>query len=86
MIDQDALVAALETRRIAGAFLDPTEPEPLPPGHPLWRTPNTLLSMHLAGRSQAGMYRRAARLFLDNLAAFLAGRPMRNTVDLTIGY
>jgi phosphoglycerate dehydrogenase-like enzyme len=86
MIDQAALVAALEAHGIAGAFLDPTEPEPLPPDHPLWRTPNTLLSMHLAGRSQAGMYRRAARLFLDNLAAFRAGRPMRNIVDLGAGY
>jgi len=86
LIDQEALVAALEARQIAGAFLDPTEPEPLPLLHPLWRTPNTLLSMHLAGRSQAGMYRRAARLFLDNLVAFRTGRPMRNIVDLGAGY
>ena len=86
MIDQGALIAALEAHRIAGAFLDPTDPEPLPPDHPLWRAPNAILSMHLSGRSQTRMFQRAARLFLDNLAAFRAGRPLRNTVDLDAGY
>ncbi len=86
MVDQDALVAALASGSIGGAFLDPTDPEPLPADHPLWQAPNTLVTMHLSGRSQTTMFRRGAELFLANLAAFTAGRPMRNVVDLGEGY
>ena len=86
MVDQDALVEALEKRRIAGAFLDTVTPEPLPPEHPLWSAPNAIFSMHLSGRSQSRMFLRGAKLFGENLAAFLAGRPMRNVVDLDAGY
>jgi hypothetical protein len=42
--------------------------------------------MHLSGRSQTTMFQRGAALFLDNLDAFIAGRPMRNVVDLDAGY
>ena len=86
MIDQDALIAALTARRIAGAFLDTVHPEPLPPEHPLWSAPNVIHSMHLSGRSQTKMFLRAAALFLDNLDAFVAGREMKNVVDLEAGY
>lgn len=86
MVDQEALIQALEKRRIAGAFLDTVTPEPLPPEHPLWTAPNTLHSMHLSGRSQTKMFQRAAALFLDNLDAYLTDRPMRNVVDLDAGY
>ncbi len=86
MIHQDALVAALTAGTIGGAFLDPTDPEPLPADHPLWTAPNCMISMHLSGRSQTGMFRRAAALFLDNLAAFRDGKPMRNVADLDAGY
>ena len=86
MIDQQALVAALESGGIASAFLDPTDPEPLPPGHPLWTAPNCMISMHMSGRSQTRMFQRAAALFLDNLHAFVAGKPMRNVADLDAGY
>ena len=86
MIDDDALLAALTEGRIGGAFLDPTNPEPLPPAHPLWSAPNCLISMHLSGRSQTKMFRRAAALFLDNLRAFVAGQPLRNVADLDAGY
>ncbi len=86
MIDQDALIAALKARTIAGAFLDPTEPEPLPADHPLWDAPNAIISMHLSGRSQTKMFVRAAALFLRNLDAFMGGRPMENIVDLAAGY
>lgn len=86
MIDQDALIAALTARRIGGAFLDTVTPEPLPADHPLWTTPNVLHSMHLSGRAQTTMFQRAGALFLENLGAFLAGRPMRNVVDLDAGY
>lgn len=86
MVDQEALIDAVSSGRIAGAFLDTVHPEPLPPGHPLWNTPNILHSMHLSGRSQTNMYGRAAALFVDNLDAFLSGRPMKNVVDLDAGY
>ncbi|HEX8445821.1 MAG TPA: D-2-hydroxyacid dehydrogenase [Sphingomonas sp.] len=86
MIDQPALIAALEAGTIAGAFLDPTDPEPLPADHPLWRAPNIMISMHLSGHSQTSMFQRGAALFLENLSAFLAGKPMRNVVDLDMGY
>ncbi len=86
MVDQDALVAALRSGAIAGAFLDPTDPEPLPTGHPLWTAPNCMISMHMSGRSQTKMFQRGAALFLDNLKAFVAGQPMRNVADLDAGY
>ena len=86
MIDDDALLDALHARRIGGAFLDPTNPEPLPPEHPLWTAPNCMITMHLSGRSQTKMFRRAAALFLENLHAFRAGQPMRNVADLDAGY
>lgn len=86
MVDQEALIRALNHGAIAGAFLDTTEPEPLPPDHPLWTAPNVIHSLHLSGRSQTTMFQRAGRLFLENLAAFVAGRPLANVVDLTAGY
>ena len=86
MVDQDALIAALTARRIAGAFLDTVDPEPLPADHPLWTAPNVLQSMHLSGRSQTKMFQRAAALFVKNLEAYLAGGPMQNVVDLEAGY
>lgn len=86
MIDEAALLDALGARKIAGAFLDPTHPEPLPPEHPLWSAPNCLITMHLSGRSQTKMFPRAAALFLRNVDAFVNGRPMENVVDLDAGY
>ena len=86
MIDKAALIAALNACRIAGAFLDTVDPEPLPADDPLWSAANAIHSMHLSGRSQTKMFQRAAALFLENLDAFRAGRPMRNTVDLAAGY
>ncbi len=86
MIDDGALIAALNDGTIAGAFLDPTTPEPLPADHPLWSAPNCIVTMHLSGRSQTRMFQRAAALFLDNLAAYRAGKPMRNVADLDAGY
>ena len=86
MIDDQALLTALRDGVIGGAFLDPTHPEPLPPEHPLWTAPNCMITMHLSGRSQTRMFQRGAALFLDNLDAFRAGRPMRNVADLVAGY
>lgn len=86
MVDQDALMDALKKRRIGGAFLDTVDPEPLPPEHALWKATNAIHSMHLSGRAQNTMFQRGADLFLRNLDAFLAGKPMENVVDLDAGY
>ena len=86
MIDEAALLDALHGRKIAGAFLDPTNPEPLPSDHPLWSAPNCMITMHLSGRSQTKMFPRAAALFLRNIHAFRDGRSMENVVDLDAGY
>ena len=86
MIDNDALVSALRSGRIGGAVLDPTDPEPLPQGHPLWTAPNAIVTMHLSGQSQTKMFQHASELFLKNLDAYLHGQPMTNVADLAAGY
>ncbi len=67
VIDQPALVAALREKTIAAAFLDVTDPEPLPPDNPLWGLDNCHISMHLSGRSQTQLFARNAERFLENL-------------------
>lgn len=86
LIDQDALIEVLKAGRIAGAHLDVTDPEPLPPDHPLWDAPNAAITMHLSGRAQTRMFQRAAALFLDNLARYRSGEALINEVDLDLGY
>lgn len=86
VVDQDALLAALDARRLGGAFLDVCTPEPLPPGHPLWHAPNTQITMHLSGHAQTAMFRRAVERFLVNLERWHHGEPVAPMVDLTLGY
>lgn len=85
-VDQDALIAALKAKSIAGAFLDVTTPEPLPADHELWTLPNVQISMHLSGRAQTGMFKRSAALFADNLGRYARGETLINEVDLALGY
>jgi len=86
LIDQPALIEAVKAGRIAGAFLDVTDPEPPPVGDPIWSTPNILMTSHSSGRSQTRMYERASDLFVDNLARYRAAQPLRNLVNLELGY
>lgn len=86
VVDQDALIAALEEKRIGGAFLDVTTPEPLPADHVLWGVPNAHVTMHLSGRAQDRMFGRAAQRFLANLQRFQKGEPLEHAVDLSRGY
>lgn len=86
LIDQPAPVAALHEKRIAGAFLDVTRPEPLPADDPLWTAPNCTVTMHLSGRSQTSMFRRGAERFVANLGHYVAGEPLDHVVDLSLGY
>jgi phosphoglycerate dehydrogenase-like enzyme len=86
VIDTDALLAAIDEQRLGGAFLDVTDPEPLPPEHPLWRRENVHISMHLSGRSQETIFQKGAERFLANLDRFMRGDPLEHVVDLTAGY
>ena len=85
VVDEAALVEALEGRRIRGAALDVFETEPLPPGHPLWRLPNVLVSPHCAD-NVPGWVESAMRVFLRNLERFRAGEPFPHAVDKRRGY
>ena len=86
VVDQLAVAQALRNGTIAHAFLDVTEPEPLPPGHELWGLPNAHITMHLSGRSQSRMFERAAERFLANLQRYRNGEPLTHQVDLVAGY
>jgi phosphoglycerate dehydrogenase-like enzyme len=86
VVDQDALVSALRAKQIGTAFLDVTEPEPLPADHPLWSLDNAHVTMHLSGRAQDKMFVRSAQRFLVNLARYRAGEPLLHQVDLALGY
>ena len=85
VVDEAALVEALERGRIRGAALDVFETEPLPAGHPLWRLSNVLLSPHSADHVP-GWVDEAMRVFLRQLERFRRGEPLRNVVDKTVGY
>ena len=86
VIDQDALVTALEAGAIGGALLDVTTPEPLPPEHPLWTLDIAQVTMHLSGNAQTLMFQRAATRFLANLERYRVGEPLTPMVDYAAGY
>ena len=86
VVDQDALVAALQAKHIGAAFLDVTTPEPLPTDHPLWSLDNAHITMHLSGRAQDKMFIRSAERFLQNLKRYRAGEPLSPLVNLDLGY
>jgi phosphoglycerate dehydrogenase-like enzyme len=86
VVDQDALVAALEAKSIGGALLDVTTPEPLPVDHPLWSLDNVQVTMHLSGRAQSKMFVRSAERFVENCRRYLAGEPLSPIFDPTRGY
>jgi phosphoglycerate dehydrogenase-like enzyme len=78
-VDQEALLAALNSGALAAAWLDVTEPEPLPPGHPLLRAPSCFITPHIAG----GHWKESETLvrhFLDNFGRFLDGSALRDRV------
>ncbi|MDB5291480.1 MAG: putative 2-hydroxyacid dehydrogenase [Phycisphaerales bacterium] len=79
-IDQPALVETLQQRKIAGAYLDVMDPEPLPPEHPLWSLPNCYITPHTAG-GQAAEFHRLVEHFADNLDRFVVGKELRDRVD-----
>jgi phosphoglycerate dehydrogenase-like enzyme len=79
LVDTDALVAETGSGRLRAA-LDVTDPEPLPADHPLWQTPNVLISPHVGGASSA-FWPRADRLVAAQLRRFVAGEPLENVIQ-----
>lgn len=78
VVHTEALLAELESGRLRAA-LDVTDPEPLPPGHPLWSAPGVLVTPHVGGPSSA-YFSRAKALLRDQLARFVLDEPLRNVV------
>lgn len=85
LYDTNALVKALDSKRIEGAGLDVTDPEPLPKGHPLWKFDNVLITPHIATVSDM-VGARYRELVMDNVVRFSKGEPLRNVVDKIKGY
>lgn len=77
VIDQDALISALNDHRIAGAGLDVTVPEPLPAGHPLWDAANVMITPH-SSPPVADRRERSVGIIIENLGRYRLGQPMLN--------
>lgn len=86
LVDQEALVEALNSKAIGGAVLDVTEPEPLPKGDPLWTAENCFITMHMSGVAQTRMFQRAAVRFVENLKRYRNGEEMIAVADMDRGY
>ena len=86
-VDQQALYDALKIGKLAGAAIDVTEPEPLPPDHFLWDAPNLLLTPHISGNmSLEKTCELVLDIFLDNLERYAGERPLTHVVDIGAGY
>jgi len=85
LVDQDALLAALDRGQVARASLDVVDPEPLPAGHPLYRHPGVRLTPHISW-SGTSTIPRALEIFADNVARFRAGAELHGMVDPTEQY
>ena len=87
VIDQDALIQALNEGRIAGAALDVVYPEPLPEDHPLWTAKNCLITPHCSGDMglpyTVGV---TVDIFCDNLRRYVRGEKLTHLVDIEAGY
>ena len=83
--DMNGLVKALDEKRLAGAGVDVTDPEPLPKGHALWKFENVIITPHIAGRSDQDTERMIGTI-KDNIRRFVAGKPLINVVDKQKGY
>jgi phosphoglycerate dehydrogenase-like enzyme len=80
VVDEPALVSALQSGHLGGAFLDVFAHEPLPSDSPLWAMPQVMITPHAAGHSD-GNETRVGQMFLDNLRCWTQGKPLRNTVS-----
>ena len=85
VIDQDALIAALNAGTIASAALDVFDPEPLPESSPLWAMQNVIVTPHISGAVE-GYGHKATELFIANLRRYLAGEPLAHLANPELGY
>ena len=85
LVDQEALVKALKEKKIAGAGLDVTTPEPLPAEHPLWDCPNLIITPHNSGMAPMRQVRLIA-LVTENVRRYSNGLALLNVVDKARGY
>jgi phosphoglycerate dehydrogenase-like enzyme len=85
LVDEAALIDALERGHLGGAALDVASVEPLPADHPLWDAPRLWISSHSAS-APAALFVNLHRLFASNLTRFLAGEPLENEVEAGRGY
>lgn len=85
LIKDADLIAAVTAKKIAGAVLDVFRQEPLPSEHPFWTTPGIMVLPHIGG-PHPDRDRIVARLFIDNLTAYLDGKPLKQVVDREAGY
>ncbi|MGH9718755.1 MAG: D-2-hydroxyacid dehydrogenase [Bryobacteraceae bacterium] len=83
--DMNGLVKALDSKKLAAAGVDVTDPEPLPKGHPLWKFENTIITPHIAGRSDKDEARMWGTI-KENIQRFADGKPLLNVVDKQKGY
>ena len=85
IIDEQALIQALQNGKIGGAWLDTTSVEPLPGDSPLWSLPNVMITPHITWWTEY-TNQRVTDLFLENLRCFQNGEPLLNVVDKKAGY
>jgi phosphoglycerate dehydrogenase-like enzyme len=87
VIDEAALIRALQQKRVAAAALDVFEHEPLPKNHPFWDMENVLISPHCADRTHdPDWLDLSAQFFVENFRRYVAGQPLLNIVDKKAGY
>ncbi len=87
VIDEAALIRALQEKRVAGAALDVFEKEPLPTDHPFWEMENVLISPHCTDRTHdPDWLDLSAQCFVENFRRYLSGQPLLNVVDKKAGY
>ena len=80
LYDLNSLVKALDSKRLAGAGVDVTDPEPLPKGHALWKFDNAIITPHIAGRSDKDAARMVGTI-KENIRRFTEDKPLINVVD-----
>jgi phosphoglycerate dehydrogenase-like enzyme len=85
LLDEEALLALIESGHLRGAALDVFAVEPLPPDHPFWGHPRVLVSPHVSAVTTR-FWERETALIVDNIKRYLAGAPLTNVVDLEAGY
>jgi phosphoglycerate dehydrogenase-like enzyme len=83
--EADELASAVSSGQLSGAGIDVVDPEPLPPGHALWKLENVIITPHIAGRSD-GEWARYDHIYRENFRRFANGEPLLNVVDKQAGF